>query len=99
MTKFKQYYRDMSDQNEELFKKFDEIHAGYKSDRKAWSKQFHSVGQEVVDVVREWEKRLCSGMEKSANGVYSMKLAEKFWGEVKQRWSHVEMVGVKSSLD
>lgn len=99
MTKYKQYFRDMSDQHEELFKSFDEIHAGYLSDRKAWSAKFHSVGQQVVDIMRDWEQRLCAGMERSKNGVYSMKLADKWWEEIKKRYSHIEMVGVKSSLD
>ena len=89
----------MSDANEELFKSFDPIHEGYKTDRKAWSQQFHQVGKEVVEVVREWEHRLCNGMERGQNAVYSSKLAEKFWSEVKQRYSHIELVGVKSNLD
>ena len=89
----------MSDQNEELFKKFDAIHDGYLHDRKAWSKDFHGIGKEVVDIMRDWEQRLCSGMEKSKNGVYSMKLADKWWDEIKKRYSHIELVGVKSNLD
>lgn len=99
MTKYKQYFQEMSDQNEELFKSFDQVHAGYLTDRKAWSAKFHSVGQQVVDIIREWEQRLCSGMERGANGVYSMKLADKFWSEVKKRYSHIELVGVRSNLD
>ncbi len=89
----------MSDQNAELFARFEPIHQGYKTDRKAWSKQFHEVGKEVVEVIREWEHRLCNGMERGHNAVYSAKLAEKFWGEVKLRFSHIELVGVKSNLD
>lgn len=89
----------MTDQNEALMNQFDEIHAGYLKDRKAWSKQFHSVGQQVVDIIRDWEQRLCAGMERGANSVYSMKLSEKFWSEVKKRYSHIELVGVKSNLD
>ncbi|MBW7955553.1 hypothetical protein H3C66_02365 [Patescibacteria group bacterium] len=99
MTKYKQYYQEMSDQNEELFHRFDEIHQGYLTDRKAWSAKFHQVGQEVVEIMRDWERRLCSSMERGANGVYSMKLADKFWDEVKKRYSRIELVGVKSNLD
>ena len=99
MTKFKKYFQEMSDQNVELFARFQPIHDGYKSDRQKWSAQFHEEGRKVVDVVHDWEKRLCSGMERSQNGVYSSKLAEKFWSEVKSRFSHIELVGVKSNLD
>jgi hypothetical protein len=98
-VKYKQFFLEMSDQNEELFKRFDEIHSGYLQNRKTWSAKFHKIGQEVVDIIRDWERRLCSGMERGNNGVYSMKLAEKFWSEVKKRYSHIELVGVKSNLD
>jgi hypothetical protein len=99
MTKFKQYYQDMSDENTELFSQFQKIHDGYKIDRKQWSKQFHEVGKRVVEIMREWERKLCSGMERGNNAVYSSKLADKFWLEIKKRYSHIELVGVKSNLD
>lgn len=99
MTKFKKCFQDMSDENEKLFSEFQIIHDGYKSDRKLWSTQFHETGKKVVDVVHDWERRLCSGMERGNNAVFSSKLSEKFWGEVKARFSHIELVGVKSNLD
>lgn len=98
-TKYKQYFREMSDQHQQLFAQFDQVHAGYLQNRKQWSSQFHGLGQQVVDIIRDWERRLCAGMERGAHGVYSSKLAEKFWHEVKQRYSHIELVGVKSNLD
>lgn len=98
-VKYKQYAQEMMDQHEELFAEFQVIHDGYKQDRKKWSQQFHTKGKEVVDIIREWEQRLCSGMERGNNAVYSMKLAEKFWDEIKKRFSHIELVGVKSNLD
>lgn len=99
MTKYKQYFREMVDANAQLFAEFQHIHDNYKLDRKSWSQQFHAEGKKVVEVIREWEHKLCSGMERSNNAVYSSKLAEKFWSEVKQMFSHIELVGVKSSLD
>ncbi len=99
MTKYKKYFLEMSEKNAELFAKFQPIHDGYKADRKAWSKQFHEVGKQVVEVIHEWEQRLCAGMERSQNGVFSSKVADKFWSEVKGRFSHIELVGVKSNLD
>jgi hypothetical protein len=98
-TKYKQYYQEMMDLHEDEFAKFQPIHDGYKIDRKKWSKQFHQDGQKLVDIIREWEGRLCAGMERGNNAVYSAKLSEKFWGEVKKRFSHIELVGVKSNLD
>lgn len=89
----------MLDANRELFEAFKPVHDGYVADRKQWSQRFHQEGQAVVDVIRDWERRLCSGMERGANGVYSSKLAEKFWGEVKGYLPMIERVGVRSNLD
>lgn len=86
----------MCEQNEQLFATFDKIHSEYIVNPKKNEAQFHLVGLEVVDIIRFWERKLCSGMERSNNGVYSDKLADKFWNEVRSRFSHIDMVGVKS---
>jgi hypothetical protein len=98
-AKYKKFYELMTDENSSLFDRFQVIHDGYKADRKNWSKDFHLVGQEVVDIMRSWERRLCAGMERGQNAVYSQKLAEKFWNEIKKRYSHIELVGIKSNFD
>jgi hypothetical protein len=99
MVKYKQYFQEMMEQNAVEFAAFQKIHDGYKLDRKKWSTQFHSKGTKVVEIMRDWERRLCAGMERGNNAVYSAKLSEKFWGEIKKQFSHIELVGVKSSLD
>lgn len=99
MIKYKQYFKDMITEHQAEFAAFKEVHDGYKADRKAWSQRFHSEGKVLVEIIRDWERRLCSGMEKGNNAVFSAKLAEKFWAEIKKEFSHIELVGVKSSLD
>jgi hypothetical protein len=99
MIKYKQYFQEMIAENQALFDAFQPVHDGYMHDRKAWSARFHEEGKVVVEVIREWERRLCAGMERGQNAVYSSKLAEKFWGEVKQRFPFIERVGVRSNLD
>jgi hypothetical protein len=99
MTKYKKYIQEMYDSAPELFTNFQPVHDGYKVDRKKWSKQFHEQGQPVVDLMREWENRLCSGMERGKNAAYSARLADKFWDEVKQRFSHIQLVGVRSNFE
>lgn len=94
--KFKKYYELMTNQNEELFNKFEKIHSAYVIDEQANKEKFHKVGLDVVDTIRFWERKLCSGMERGNNAVYSDKLADKFWGVVRTRFSHIDMVGLKS---
>ena len=89
----------MLEENRAKFEAFKIIHDGYKQDRKAWSKQFHEQGKEVVEIIRDWEQRLCAGMERGNNALFSSKVSEKFWAEIKGYLSHIELVGVKSNLD
>lgn len=96
IQKFKKFFTLMCDQNTDLFSSFDKIHANYVLDPKKNEAQFHKVGLDVVDTIRFWERKLCAGMERGNNAVYSDKLADKFWEEVRSRYSHIDMVGVKS---
>jgi hypothetical protein len=93
--KFKKYYSLMTEQNKDLFDQFEIIHSAYVEDKKTNEKKFHKIGLDVVDIVRFWERKLCSGMERGNNAVYSDKLADKFWNEVRTRYSHIDMVGLK----
>jgi hypothetical protein len=45
--------------------------------------------------MEEWESRLCKQMEKGKNGVFSAKVSEKFWQEVKKDFPLIELVGVE----
>lgn len=97
--KYKQYVQKMIDDHEAVFAKFRPIHDGYKVEPREWSAQFHEVGRDVMDLARDYERRLCSGMERGKNSVFSAKVAEKFWAELRLHFSHIERVGVKSSFD
>jgi len=99
MTKYKQYFKEMWEENSEIVAGFQDIHDKYQVDRKTWSQRFHQEGQVVIEIIRDYERRLCSGMEKGKNSVYSARLAEKFWAEVKLHLPLIERVGVKSNLD
>lgn len=96
IPKFKKFYTLMTDQNEALFNSFEVIHNNYVLNPKKNKEDFNNLGVQVVDIIRFWERKLCSGMERSNNAVYSDKLADKFWKEVRTRFSHIDMVGVKS---
>jgi hypothetical protein len=96
-TKYKKYYELMTNQNEKLFDNFEAINNEFAMNPRSrlTATKFHKLGFEVVDVVRFWERKLCSGMERGSNSVYSDKLAEKFWNEVRKRFSQIDNVGVK----
>lgn len=87
----------MMDQNAEKFKAFQPIHDGYAQDPGKYADEFHAEGRKILDIVRDWERRLCHGMEKGQYASYSAKLAEKFWDEIKKDLPKIEEVGVKIS--
>lgn len=93
--KFKRMYELMREQHASLFASFAPIHDAF-AKNKTNEEAFHSVGRDVTDVIRDWERRLCAGMERGMHGQYSNKVAEKFWGEVKKEFPLIELVGVRS---
>ncbi|MDQ5951551.1 MAG: hypothetical protein QG639_832 [Patescibacteria group bacterium] len=92
--KYKHYYNLMLTNNTELFETFSKIHQEFSTNPEKWADQFHSVGRDVKDVMRDWERRLCSGTEKGTYAQYSSKLAEKFWGEIKKNFPLIDEVGL-----
>ncbi|MBP7740857.1 hypothetical protein KA089_01590 [Candidatus Woesebacteria bacterium] len=98
VTKYKKYYTLMTEQNKQLFDDFEVLNNEFAMNQKSrlTATKFHKIGLEVVDIVRFWERKLCSGMERGNNSVYSDKLADKFWTEVRNRFTQIDMVGVKS---
>lgn len=93
-AKYKHYYQLMMDRNKDLFDRFQPIHDGFSVDPTAWSDQFHTVGRDVLDAIRDWERRLCHGTEKGQYAQYSAKLSEKFWDEVKKTLPLIDQVGI-----
>ena len=84
----------MGAQNQKLFDSFATAHAAFVLDQTKHAQPFHTIGRDVLDMIRFWERKLCAGMERGTNSQYSSKLAEKFWGEVRTHFSHIDLVGV-----
>lgn len=86
----------MVEKNQALFKKFKLIHDTVWKNPQKISEEFHTVGLEVTDTVRFWERKLCSGMERGKFAQYSQGLSEKFWQVVKKDFPLIDQVGVKT---
>ena len=99
MTKYRQVYLQMVEAHTEQFSAFKVVHDGYQTERKVWSAQFHALGKPLVEIIRDWEQRLCSSMERGKFAAYSNKVSEKFWDEIRKVYPLIDRVGVKSNLD
>lgn len=93
-TKYRQYYQNMVTQNQKLFADFKVSHDQYVGGE-INQQEYNRVGLRIVDIIRDWDRRLCSAMGKGAFSKYSEQLSEKFWSEVRKDYSHIDKVGLK----
>jgi len=94
MSKYVKYYQEMIDENRELFNDFMDIHDKYAKDKKSHQDEFNKIGRKVMDVVRDRENRLCSGMSRSY-AQFSHRLADKFSDIIKKDFPLIDFIGVK----
>jgi hypothetical protein len=95
MTKYQKYFQEMLLHYPRQFKQFKEIHDKYIIDPKKWSDQFNVEGEIILDIIREWERKLCSYSERGQYGVFSANLADKFWAQIRKYFPKIDFVGVK----
>lgn len=93
-AKYKQYYTNMVEQNKQKFAAFDLVHQGYQA-KKVTQEVYNKNGLPIVDIIRDWDRRLCSAMGRGMYSSYSQKLSEKFWDEVRKDYPLIDKVGVK----
>lgn len=93
-TKYKQYYQNMLVQNEKMFADFKKIHDHYEA-QVIDQAEYNRHGLKVVDVIRDWDRRLCSAMGRGAFSKYSEQLSDKFWSEVRKDYPLIDKVGIK----
>lgn len=93
-TKYRQYYQNMVTQNQKLFADFKVSHDQYVIGE-IDQQEYNRVGLRIVDIIRDWDRRLCSAMGKGAFSKYSEQLSDKFWSEVRKDYSHIDKVGLK----
>lgn len=94
-VKYKHYYNLMLQQNAEAFAEFKKIHDLFEKDAKKWRTQFNELGLPITDIIRDWEHRLCFGMERGKFAHYSSKLAEQFQNEIKKTFPSIDLVGIE----
>ena len=95
MTQYKLFFEKMVSENKELFDNFSDIHREYMLDPHKWQKLFNEYGGEVVEIICDYERKLCATSEKGQFGKFSTTLSTRFWAEVKKVFPKIELVGVK----
>ena len=95
MREYQKMMTKMMEEHKELFENFTDIHNEYAMNPAQWQKLFNQYGAEVVEIIREYERRLCANMATGKYGQFSANLSEKFWEEVKKSFPKIDFVGVK----
>lgn len=94
-AKFKQVIDQMYEQFGEQFADFKIVHDRYTLDRRTHQAEYNKLGAPIMEILRDSERRLCSGTEKGGYGQYSAKLADRYWEEIKKTFPLIDFVGVK----
>ncbi|MBI2617509.1 hypothetical protein HYW55_05210 [Candidatus Gottesmanbacteria bacterium] len=97
MPKYQKYYQDMIDQNLKMFSSFQTLHDNYEKNPTLWQIQFNKEGGKVLEIIREWERRLCQHSERGQYGKYSQLLAEKFWNTIRLDFPRIDFIGVSQT--
>jgi hypothetical protein len=93
MTKYEEYYNKMLEDNADVFEAFRKVHDDYQSE-KTPQEEYNEAGKPVIEIIRDYEDRLCNRSEGSGYASYSGNLAEKFWGRIRSDFPMIDRVGV-----
>ena len=94
MREYQKMVAKMTEEHKELFDNFKDIHNEYALNPQQWQKLFNQYGAEIVEIIRDYDRRLCANMATGKYGRFSIKLSEKFWAEVKKIFPMIDFVGV-----
>lgn len=93
-AKYLDTFTEMVTKYEKEFDDFQVLHDKYEADPQKWQDEFNREGAKIMEIVREYEDKLCGHMEHTQNATYSANLAEKFRGEIKRYLPKLDMIGV-----
>lgn len=86
----------MLENNKEAFDDFRKIHDKYclAADKDSLQDNYNQEGAKIMEIIEEWEQRLCSSSERAGYGSYSGSLAEKFHEEIKKIFPMIDHIGL-----
>lgn len=93
-AKYKEYYQKMLTDNQEKFEKFRKIHDLYEKDSEKMQEKYNEIGKQILEIVNEYENRLCSQSEKGGYGHYTPRLAEKFRDVIRKDFPLFDHIGI-----
>lgn len=97
MTKHQQYFQDMMESYEEDFATFKMIHDQYTLDPEKMQDEFNETGEKILNIIRRYEKLLCSHSEGGKYGKFSSNLSDKFWIQIRTLFPKIDFIGIQQN--
>jgi len=94
-AKYKQYFNMMLEDHKELFENFKDIHDHFVMEPEKYKKVFNQYGKEILEIVQDYENRLCAKSEGGGYGRFSTNLSDKFRLEVQKYIPKLNSIGVE----
>lgn len=94
MTKYREYFERMVTSEKIKFDAFTKLHMQFSLDQDKLQEEFNKEGAKIMEIIREWENKLCSTSDKAGYGGYTSNLSEKFWSEIRKSYPLIDYVGV-----
>jgi len=95
MTKYKEYIQKMIRENKEEFEVFQKLHDEYSLNPDKLQEQYNKGGEKILEIIREYENRLCANTERGQYVKFSGGLAEKFQAELRKIFPMIDYIGLK----
>lgn len=93
-TKTKQYFKKMLEVEKEVFDKFKKLHDAYSLNPDGLQEKFNQEGEKILEIISQWENKLCMQSEKGGYANFTNKLAENFRQEVRKIFPQIDNVGI-----
>lgn len=94
MTKYKEYCLQMFDNHKDIFDEFRPLHDKYHKEPSRHQDEFNAKGAKVMEIIKEWEDKLCSRSEGNGYASFTAGLAEKFMEEVRKEFPMIDRIGL-----
>jgi len=84
----------MFENHKDIFDEFRPLHDKYHNEPSKHQDEFNEKGAKVMEIIKEWEDKLCSRSEGNGYGSFTASLAEKFMEEIRKEFPMIDRIGL-----
>ena len=94
-AKYRQLFLEMMEEHRDVMLDFKEVHDKFVEDEESYKKAFNEKGAKVVEIIRDYERKLTSQQDKGQYSKFSSGLSDRFWDQIRSFLPRIDFVGVK----